>query len=168
MTFTRSNALTPIENFDLNPKQLKQQTIRTTMNYFKMDQHKQLSYATIEITNCVSDEICLKEIVSNIRLDQFCIILQSVSCLIILQISSIYCSFQSNLNTRLDQLCIILSSHIWFLSYLIIVQISSYILNLIMFLFMIVCCSCLHNHKSKLFMKYTQHRTSWGRLQLSN
>ena len=37
------------------------------------------------------------------------------------------------------------------MSYLIIVQISSYIFNLSVFLFMIrsICCSCLHNHQKK-------------------
>ena len=64
-------------------------------------------------------------------------------------------------NTRLDQFYIIYFSHIWSIGYLIIVYISSYRLNLIMFLFMIryVCYSCLHSYKSKLFIKYIQHLT---------
>ena len=43
---------------------------------------------------------------------------------------------------RLCQICIVYSSHIWSISYLIIVQISSYILNLII-LFFIITFVCL-------------------------
>ena len=64
-------------------------------------------------------------------------------------------------NTRFDQFYIIYFSHIWSIGYLIVVHISPYRLNLIMFLFMIryVCYSCLHSYKSKLFIKYIQHLT---------